>query len=37
MLLGVIDTGALYRSVVTMDATADGKYTSVTFLQAFNE
>lgn len=36
-LLGVIDTGALYRSVVAMGATADGKYTSVTLRQAFNE
>ena len=36
-LLGVIDTGALYRSVVAMGATADGKYTSVTLSQAFNE
>lgn len=35
-LLGVIDTGALYRSVVTLGMNADGKYTSVTLSQSFN-
>lgn len=35
-LLGVVDTGALYRSVVAIDATADGKYTSITLRQSFN-
>lgn len=36
-LLNVIDTGALYRSVVAMGATADGKYTYVTLSQSFNQ
>lgn len=35
-LLGVVDTGALYRSVAAMGMTADGKYTSVTLRQSFN-
>lgn len=35
-LLGVIDTGALYRSTVAVGMTADGKYTSVTLEQSFN-
>lgn len=35
-LLGVIDTGALYRSVVALGMNADGKYTSVTLSQSFN-
>ena len=35
-LLGVIETGALYRSVVALGMNADGKYTSVTLSQSFN-
>lgn len=35
-LLGVVDTGALYRSVVAIGANADGKYTTVTLQQSFN-
>ena len=35
-LLGVIDTGALYRSTVAIGMTADGKFTSVTLSQSFN-
>ena len=35
-LLGVIDTGALYRSTVAIGMTADDKFTSVTLSQAFN-
>lgn len=35
-LLGVIDTGALYRSVVALSTYADGKYYSVTLSQSFN-
>lgn len=35
-LLNVIDTGALYRSVVALGTHADGKYYSVTFSQSFN-
>lgn len=35
-LLGVVDTGALYRSVVSAGMTADGKYTNVTLKQNFN-
>ena len=34
--LGVIDTGALYRSTVAVGMNADGKYTSVTLSQSFN-
>ncbi|MCH5331868.1 MAG: hypothetical protein J1E33_05625 [Alistipes sp.] len=34
-LLGVIDTGALYRSTVAIGMTADGKFTSVTLKQSF--
>ncbi|MCH5346240.1 MAG: hypothetical protein J1E63_03980 [Muribaculaceae bacterium] len=34
-LLGVIDTGALYRSTVAIGMTADGKFTSVTLTQSF--
>ena len=35
-LLGVIDTGALYRSTVAIGMTAEDKFTSVTLSQAFN-
>lgn len=35
-LLNVIDTGALYRSVVALGTHADGKYYSVTLSQSFN-
>lgn len=35
-LLGVVDTGALYRSTVAVSMTADGEFTSVTLGQSFN-
>lgn len=35
-LLGVIDTGALYRSTVGIRTRADGKFISVTLEQSFN-
>lgn len=35
-LLGVIDTGALYRSTVGISMTADGKFIDITLSQAFN-
>ena len=35
-LLGVIDTGALYRSTVGISMTADGKFIEITLEQAFN-
>lgn len=35
-LLGVVDTGALYRSTVAVGTSADGKYTSVSLSQQFN-
>lgn len=35
-LLGVIDTGALYRSTAAIGLQADGKYISVTLSQKFN-
>lgn len=35
-LLGVIDTGALYRSTVGVSLTADGKFIDITLSQAFN-
>lgn len=35
-LLGVIDTGALYRSTVGISMTADGKFVDITLSQAFN-
>lgn len=35
-LLGVIDTGALYRSTVGISMTADGKFVDITLEQAFN-
>ena len=35
-LLGVIDTGELYRSTIAVGMNADGKYTSVTLSQSFN-
>ena len=35
-LLGVIDTGALYRSTLAVGMNADGKYTSVRLEQSFN-
>lgn len=36
VMLGVIDTGALYRSVYALKMQADGKFLDVTFEQAFN-
>lgn len=36
VMLGVVDTGALYRSVVAAGMTADGKYTSISLSQKFN-
>ncbi len=35
-LLGVVDTGALYRSTVAVGTSADGKYTFVSLSQRFN-
>ena len=35
-LLGVVDTGALYRSTLGVGLSADGKFTSVTLQQSFN-
>lgn len=35
-LLGVIDTGALYRSTVGISMTADGKFIDISLEQAFN-
>ena len=35
-LLGVIYTGALYRSTLAVRMNADGKYTSITLEQSFN-
>lgn len=35
-LLGVVDTGALYRSTIAVGMTADGKFTSVSLSQSFN-
>ena len=35
-LLGVVDSGALYRSTVAVSMNADGKFTSVTLAQSFN-
>ncbi len=35
-LLGVFDTGALYRSTVAVSMTADGKFTSISLSQKFN-
>ena len=35
-LLGVVDTGALYRSTVAVSMTADGKFTSVSLARKFN-
>ena len=35
-LLGVIDTGALYRSTIGISMTADGKFIDITLSQAFN-
>lgn len=35
-LLGVIDTGALYRSTLAVSMRADGKYTSISLSQSFN-
>ncbi len=34
-LLGVIDTGSLYRSTVAVGLNADGKFSSVTLTQSF--
>lgn len=36
ILLGAIDTGALYRSTVGVGMTADGKFTDITLSQSFN-
>ena len=36
VLLGVIDTGALYQSTVGVSMTADGKFIDITLSQAFN-
>ena len=33
-LLGVIDTGALYRSTMAVRMTADGKFTQITLAQS---
>jgi hypothetical protein len=35
-LLGVVDTGALYRSTIAVGMRADGRYTSITLEQSFN-
>lgn len=35
-LLGVVDTGALYRSTVGIRTDADGRYLDITLEQAFN-
>jgi len=35
-LLGVVDTGALYRSTAAVSMTADGKFTSISLSQKFN-
>ena len=35
-LLGVIDTGALYRSTIGISMTADGKFINISLEQAFN-
>ncbi len=35
-LLGVVDTGALYRSTVAVSMTADGKFTTISLSQKFN-
>jgi hypothetical protein len=35
-LLGVVDTGALYRSTIAVGMRADGRFTSVTLSQSFN-
>jgi len=35
-LLGVVDTGTLYRSTVAVSMTADGKFTSISLSQKFN-
>ena len=34
-LLGVVDTGALYRSTLAVGMTADGKFTQITLSQSF--
>lgn len=34
-LLGVVDTGALYRSTLVVGMTADGKFTQITLSQSF--
>lgn len=35
-LLGIVDTGALYRSTVAVSMHADGKFIDITLSQAFN-
>lgn len=34
--LGVVDTGALYRSIAAVRMNADGKFTQITLEQSFN-
>lgn len=34
-LLGIVDTGALYRSTLAVGMTADGKFTQITLSQSF--
>lgn len=36
-LLGVVRTGALYRSTIGISMTADGKFLDISLSQAFNE
>lgn len=36
ILLGAVDTGALYRSAMAVSMRADGKYTSISLTQKFN-
>lgn len=36
ILLGAIDTGALYRSAMAVSMRADGRYTSISLSQKFN-
>ena len=36
ILLGAIDTGALYRSAMAVTMRADGRYTSISLSQKFN-
>lgn len=36
IMLGAVDTGALYRSTIGVSMTADGKFIDITLSQAFN-